>query len=78
MGPCVPADCLEGGPPLFNLVTAAQAQNGGNSYTRRGLFGSTGSDGQCSYYMHPNGSSVRPAPADQLGMCFLSLTQSRR
>ena len=49
---------MEGGPALFNLAAAAQAQSGGNSYTRRGLFGSTGSDGRCSYYMHPNGSSV--------------------
>ena len=51
---------MEGGPPAFNLVAAAQAQSGGggNSYTRRGLFGSTGSDGNCSYFMHPNGSSV--------------------
>ncbi len=48
----------EGGPPMFNLLAAAQAQSGGNGYTRRGLFGSTGSDGNCSYYLHPNGSSV--------------------
>jgi hypothetical protein len=47
----------EGGPPQFNLVAAGQ-QARGNGTTRRGLFGSTGSDGQCSYYMHPNGSSV--------------------
>lgn len=49
---------VEGGPPIFNLVAAAQARSGGNSYTRRGLFGGTGSDGNCSYYLHPNGSSV--------------------
>lgn len=51
---------MEGGPPAFNLAAAAQAQSGsgGSSYTRRGLFGSTGSDGRCSYFMHPNGSSV--------------------
>ena len=49
---------VEGGPPLFNLVAAAQAQSGGAGYNRRGLFGSTGSDGSCSYYMHPGGSSV--------------------
>ena len=49
---------VEGGPPMFNLMAAAQAGSGGNGYTRRGLFGSTGSDGSCSYYMHPNGSSV--------------------
>jgi hypothetical protein len=47
----------EGGPPQFNVVAAAQ-QARGNSSVRRGLFGSSGSDGQCSYYMHPNGSSV--------------------
>jgi hypothetical protein len=47
----------EGGPPQFNLVAAGQ-QARGSSSTRRGLFGSSGSDGQCSYYMHPNGSSV--------------------
>jgi len=47
----------QGGPPQFNLVAAGQ-QARGNAYTRRGLFGSSGSDGQCSYYMHPNGSSV--------------------
>jgi hypothetical protein len=47
----------EGGPAQFNLTAAAQqARSGGQ--TRRGLFGSSGSDGQCSYYMHPNGSSV--------------------
>jgi len=49
---------LEGGPALFNLVAAAQAQAASSGFTRRGLFGSTGSDGNCSYYMHPNGSSV--------------------
>lgn len=48
----------EGGPPQFNLVAAGQQARGGNAHTRRGLFGSSGSDGQCSYYMHPNGSSV--------------------
>jgi len=49
---------VEGGPPLFNLVAAAQAQSGGNGYNRRGLFGSSGSDGSCSYVMLPGGSSV--------------------
>ncbi len=54
----------EGGPPLFNVAAAAQqaqrANQGGlySGYTRRGLFGSTGSDGECSYYMAPDGSSV--------------------
>lgn len=47
----------EGGPPQFNVAAAAQ-QARGNSSVRRGLFGSSGSDGSCSYYMHPNGSSV--------------------
>lgn len=47
----------EGGPPQFNVAAAAQ-QSRGNAHVRRGLFGSSGSDGQCSYYMHPNGSSV--------------------
>src|SRR5687768_2993732 len=47
----------EGGPPQFNVAAAAQQARGNNS-VRRGLFGSSGSDGQCSYYMHPNGSSV--------------------
>lgn len=46
----------EGGPALFNL--AALAQQAGGSYTRRGPFGSMGSDGQCSYYMTPGGASV--------------------
>ena len=49
---------MEGGPPLFNLVALAQSQSGGSGYTRRGLFGSMGSDGNCSYYMTPGGSSV--------------------
>jgi hypothetical protein len=48
---------FEGGPALFNLVAAAQ-QQGGGGYTRRGPFGSMGSDGECSYYMTPGGSSV--------------------
>lgn len=46
----------EGGPALFNL--AALAQQAGGSYTSRGPFGSIGSDGQCSYYMTPGGTSV--------------------
>jgi hypothetical protein len=49
---------VEGGPALFNLIAAAQAQSGGSGHNRSGLFGSTGSDGNCSYYMHPGGSSV--------------------
>ena len=49
---------VEGGPPLFDLVAAAQASGSGAGHTSRGLFGSTGSDGSCSYYMHPDGPSV--------------------
>jgi len=48
----------EGGPAFFDLLTLARQQAGGDGYTRRGLFGSTGSDGDCSYYMTPGGSSV--------------------
>ncbi len=51
----------EGGPPLFDLsaAAAASAGTGGYSgYTRRTPFGSIGGDGNCSYYMHPGGSSV--------------------
>jgi len=51
----------EGGPPLFHLgaAAAAGAGSGGYSgYTRRTPFGSIGGDGNCSYYMHPEGSSV--------------------
>jgi hypothetical protein len=47
----------EGGPALFNLA-AAMAATGGSGYTRRTPFGSIGGDGNCSYYMHPSGSSV--------------------
>jgi hypothetical protein len=47
----------EGGPPQFNLTAARQSRQG-SSTLQRGLFGSSGSDGSCSYYMHPNGSSV--------------------
>ena len=48
----------EGGPPQFNLGAAARQSQQGGSTLYRGLFGSSGSDGSCSYYMHPNGSSV--------------------
>lgn len=53
----------EGGPPMFNLVAAARQAgvgggSGGGGYNRRSLFGDTGSDGNCFYYNHPNGSSV--------------------
>jgi hypothetical protein len=46
---------------IAGLIQQAMAQSGTASsggYLRRGPFGSTGSDGNCSYYMHPNGSSV--------------------
>jgi hypothetical protein len=46
----------EGGPPLFNLRTAGASAGGG--YTRRTPFGSLGGDSNCSYYLHPGGSSV--------------------
>lgn len=53
---------FEGGPPAFNLMAAAQAAGSGGGgyggYTRRTPFGSIGGDGNCSYYLHPNGSSV--------------------
>lgn len=49
---------FEGGPAAFNLVALAQQQQGGGSYLRRGPFGSMGSDGECSYFMTPGGSSV--------------------
>ena len=52
----------EGGPVLFNLVAAAGqaggAAGGYGGYTRRTPFGSIGGDGNCSYFMSPDGSSV--------------------
>ena len=48
---------LEGGPPQFNLAVASR-QAAANGYTARGAFGSMGSDGNCSYFMTPGGSSV--------------------
>lgn len=51
----------EGGPAIFDLRAAASAAGGGGLYggqTRRTPFGGLGSDGNCSYYLHPNGSSV--------------------
>jgi hypothetical protein len=56
----------EGGPALFNIAAAA-AQAGGagggyGGYTRRTPFGSTGGDGNCSYFMSPDGSSVMNCP----------------
>ncbi len=48
----------EGGPAIFNLA-AAGAQGGMyGGTTRRTPFGGLGGDGNCSYFMHPNGSSV--------------------
>jgi hypothetical protein len=49
---------FEGGPPMFNLNTSAYGSGSGQGYLRRGPGGSTGSDGNCFYYNHPNGSSV--------------------
>ncbi len=49
---------VEGGPPIFDMVAVARSLNRAGSYTRRGLFGSMGSDGSCSYFMTPGGSSV--------------------
>jgi hypothetical protein len=43
----------EGQPAIFNF---AKVNN--KSFNRRSLFGSTGSDGNCSFYLHPNGTSV--------------------
>jgi hypothetical protein len=51
----------EGGPPLFHLGTAAAARGGAGGqggYNRRTPFGSIGGDSNCSYYLHPGGSSV--------------------
>lgn len=52
----------EGGPALFDLKASAAAVNGTNAggpgYNRSTLFGDLMSDGQCSGYLHPNGSTV--------------------
>jgi hypothetical protein len=52
----------EGGPPLFDLRAAAAAAGsaggGSGGYNRRTPFGSIGGDSNCSYYLHPGGSSV--------------------
>ncbi|NIR42897.1 MAG: hypothetical protein GWN99_03350, partial [Gemmatimonadetes bacterium] len=51
----------EGGPAIFDLRAAAAAAGSGGVYggqTRRTPFGGLGSDGNCSYYLHPSGSSV--------------------
>jgi hypothetical protein len=53
----------EGGPATFNLAQAAAQAGGGSAggyggYTSRTPFGGTGGDGNCSYYLHPDGPSV--------------------
>lgn len=49
----------ERGPAQFDLRAQAMAQQRAGSYTRRGQFGNTGSDGNCSYYNDPSsGASV--------------------
>ncbi len=45
----------EGGPAQFDLRASAQAAGG---YNRSTLFGGLMSDGQCSGYLHPGGSTV--------------------
>jgi len=50
---------LEGGPATFNLMAAAGAgQGGAPGYNVNAAGGSLGSDGNCSYFMTPNGDSV--------------------
>jgi hypothetical protein len=49
---------FEGGPPMFNLNTSAYGSGSGQGYLRRTPGGAIGSDGNCFYYNHPNGSSV--------------------
>jgi hypothetical protein len=49
---------FEGGPPLFNLKSRASGNASGQGYLRRTPGGAIGSDGDCFYYNHPNGSSV--------------------
>ena len=49
---------FEGGPPLFNLNTSAYGSTSGQGYLNRTPGGAMGSDGNCFYYNHPNGSSV--------------------
>jgi hypothetical protein len=51
----------EGGPPQFDLGAAARTGGGSGGqggYTRRTPFGGLGGDGNCSYYLHPDGPSV--------------------
>lgn len=49
---------FEGGPPLFNLNAGAYGNTIGRRYLQRTAGGAIGSDGNCFYYSHPNGSSV--------------------
>ena len=49
---------FEGGPPMFNLNTRAFGSSSGQGYLQRTPGGAIGSDGNCFYYNHPNGSSV--------------------
>ncbi len=52
----------EGGPPQFSLWAesggAGTGGGGSGGYTRRTPFGGVGGDSNCSYYLHPGGSSV--------------------
>ena len=51
----------EGGPPQFDLRAAAAGTVSGGGYggyTTRTPFGGLGGDGNCSYYLHPDGPSV--------------------
>ena len=48
---------VEGGPALFNLKAMMNGHLG-KSWLKRTAGGSIGSNGSCSYYNHPNGSSV--------------------
>jgi hypothetical protein len=50
---------LEGRAASFNLGAAASS---GNDWIRRTPGGTVGGDGNCSYYSHPNGSSVMVGP----------------
>lgn len=49
---------FEGGPPIFNLNASAYGSASGHGYLRSTPGGAIGSDGDCFYYNHPNGSSV--------------------
>ena len=50
----------EGGPATFNLSAAASAAGGGpgSGYNRNTIGGGLMSDGSCSGYLHPGGSTV--------------------